>query len=160
MAAAPVRVQNRDAVLTVPLTLRQQEIEVQIDELDRRVLLGTVLFILLGAMIGYWMAERIADPVNRLMKATGRIARGDLDARILATSSDEFRRLVDVQSDGCRSAAPTRRARAHAPAGGMGRYGAAGRARYQKPAHADSTQCRAPAARASRSGNAARHRAG
>ena len=96
VAAAPVRVQNRDAVLTVPLTLRQQEIEVQIDELDRRVLLAAVLFIMLGAIIGYSMAERIADPVNRLMKATGRIARGDLDARILATSSDEFRRLVEA----------------------------------------------------------------
>ena len=96
VAAAPVRVQNRDAVLTVPLTLRQQEIETQIDELDRRVLLAAMLFIMLGAIIGYSMAERIADPVNRLMKATGRIARGDLDARILATSSDEFRRLVEA----------------------------------------------------------------
>ena len=96
VAAAPVRVQNRDAVLTIPLTLRQQEIETQIDELDRRVLLAAVLFIMLGAFIGYSLAERIADPVNRLMKATGRIARGDLDARILATSSDEFRRLVEA----------------------------------------------------------------
>jgi signal transduction histidine kinase len=96
VAAAPVRVQNRDAVLTVPLTLRQQEIEAQTDELDRRVLLAVVLFVALGAAIGYSMAERIADPVNRLMKATGRIARGDLDARILATSSDEFRRLVEA----------------------------------------------------------------
>ena len=61
MAAAPVRVQNRDAVLTVPLTLRQQEIEVQIDELDRRVLLGAVLFILLGAMIG--TGWRNASPI-------------------------------------------------------------------------------------------------
>jgi two-component system nitrogen regulation sensor histidine kinase NtrY len=42
------------------------------------------------------MAERIADPVNRLMRATRRIARGDLDARVLATSSDELRRLVDA----------------------------------------------------------------
>jgi signal transduction histidine kinase len=96
VAAAPVRVQNREAILTVPLTLRQQEIEAQIDELDRRVLLAAVLFIMFGAAIGYVMAERIADPVNRLMKATGRIARGDLDARILATSSDEFRRLVEA----------------------------------------------------------------
>jgi nitrogen fixation/metabolism regulation signal transduction histidine kinase len=30
------------------------------------------------------------------MKATARIAKGDLDARILATSSDEFRRLVEA----------------------------------------------------------------
>jgi signal transduction histidine kinase len=96
IAAAPVRVQNREAILTVPLTFRQQQIDAQIDELDRRVLLAAVLFIMLGAVIGYWMAERIADPVNRLMKATGRIARGDLDARILATSTDEFRRLVEA----------------------------------------------------------------
>jgi signal transduction histidine kinase len=96
VAAAPVRVQDRQAILTVPLTLRQQEIESQIDELDRRVLLAAVLFIIVGAAIGYSMAERIADPVNRLMKATGRIARGDLSARILATSSDEFRRLVEA----------------------------------------------------------------
>jgi two-component system nitrogen regulation sensor histidine kinase NtrY len=34
--------------------------------------------------------------VNRLMRATRRIARGDLDARVLATSSDELRRLVDA----------------------------------------------------------------
>jgi signal transduction histidine kinase len=96
VAAAPVRVRNREAILTVPLTLRQQEIETQIDELDRRVLLAAVVFIIVGAVIGYSMAERIADPVNRLMKATGRIARGDLNARILATSSDEFRRLVEA----------------------------------------------------------------
>jgi len=41
------------------------------------------------------MAERIADPVSRLTRATRRIARGDLDARIAATSSDELRRLVE-----------------------------------------------------------------
>jgi signal transduction histidine kinase len=96
VAAAPVRVQNRQAILTVPLTLRQREIDLQIDALDRRVVLAAVVFIIIGAMIGYWMAERIADPVNRLMKATGRIAKGDLSARILATSSDEFRRLVEA----------------------------------------------------------------
>jgi signal transduction histidine kinase len=96
VAAAPARVQGRQSILTVPLTLRQQEIEAQIDELDRRVLLAAVLFIVLGAIIGYSLAERIADPVNRLMRATGRIARGELDVRVLATSSDEFRRLVEA----------------------------------------------------------------
>ena len=95
VAAAPVRAAGREGIVTVPLTLRQQEIESQIDELDRRVLFGAVLFILLGAALGYWMAERIADPVNRLTRATRRIARGDLDARIAATSSDELGRLVE-----------------------------------------------------------------
>jgi signal transduction histidine kinase len=95
LAAAPVRSGGREGIVTVPLTNRQQDIEQQIDELDRLVLSGFVVFSLLGAALGYWMAERIADPVNRLTRATRRIARGDLDARIAATSSDELRRLVE-----------------------------------------------------------------
>jgi len=96
VAAAPLRPADRDAILTVPLTLRQREIEREIDDLNRRLVLAALLFILVGAAVGYAMAERIADPVNRLTRATRRIARGDLDARVAATSSDEFRRLVDA----------------------------------------------------------------
>lgn len=96
VAAAPLRPTDRDAILTVPLTLRQQEIEREIDDLNRRLILAALLFILTGAAVGYPMAERIADPVNRLTRATRRIARGNLDARVATTSSDEFRRLVDA----------------------------------------------------------------
>lgn len=95
VAAAPVRAGDRDGIVTVPATLRQREIDAQVNELDRLVLSATVLVLLVVAAIGYWMAERIADPVNRLTRATRRIARGDLDARIASTSSDELRRLVD-----------------------------------------------------------------
>jgi signal transduction histidine kinase len=94
LAAAPVRLEEGRAILTVPLALRQQEVDRQIDTLDRRVLLAAVLFALLGAAIGYSMAERIGDPVNRLTRATRRIARGDFSARVAETSSDELRRLV------------------------------------------------------------------
>jgi signal transduction histidine kinase len=94
LAAAPVRLEEGRAILTVPLALRQQEVDRQIDALDRRVLLAAVLFALLGAAIGYYMAERIGDPVNRLTRATRRIARGDFSARVAETSSDELRRLV------------------------------------------------------------------
>jgi signal transduction histidine kinase len=96
VAAAPVREGDVRTILTVPLALRQQEIEREIDALDRRVLLASVCFILLGAGIGYYMAERIADPVSRLTRATRRIARGDLDARIVTATTDELRRLVDA----------------------------------------------------------------
>ena len=94
LAAAPVRAGGRDGIVTVPLTNRQQEIDQRIDELDRQVLSAIVLFSLLGAAIGYWMAERIGDPVKRLTRATRRIARGDLDARVAAASRDELGRLV------------------------------------------------------------------
>jgi nitrogen fixation/metabolism regulation signal transduction histidine kinase len=90
-----VRAGGFDGLVTVPQTLRRRESERQIAELDRRVLFASVLFVLLGAGLGYWMAERIADPVNRLTRATRRIASGELDARVAATSSDELRRLVD-----------------------------------------------------------------
>jgi len=81
--------------ITVPLTSRELQIEDQIDTFDRRVLLAALLFMLGGSWVGYRIAERIADPVNRLTRATRRIARGDLDARVAATSSDELRRLVE-----------------------------------------------------------------
>jgi signal transduction histidine kinase len=96
VAAVPVRDGENGAILTVPLTLRQQEVLREIDALDHRVTLAAVLFVLLGAAVGYFTAERIADPVNRLTRATGRIARGDLDARIHASTADELRRLVDA----------------------------------------------------------------
>ena len=96
LAAAPLRAGGRDAILTLPLLPRQQEIEREIDELDRGIQLAALLFILVGAGIGYSMAERIADPVNRLTRATRRLARGDFDARVAARSADELQRLVEA----------------------------------------------------------------
>jgi signal transduction histidine kinase len=96
IAAAPVRVRERNYILSVPLAARQQEIARQKYDLDRGVHLGALCFILLGAAIGLSLAERIADPVRRLTRATQRIARGDFDARIAVRSVDELRRLVDA----------------------------------------------------------------
>jgi two-component system nitrogen regulation sensor histidine kinase NtrY len=104
-----VRVGEDRGILTVPLALREIEIEREIDTLDRRVLLASLLFALLGAGIGYYMAERIGDPVSRLTRATRRIARGDFSARVVQTSTDELRRLVD---DFNRMAADLQRQRA------------------------------------------------
>jgi signal transduction histidine kinase len=92
VAAAPLRIAGINGLITVPLTLRQRAIDREIDDLNRRILLGVLAFILIGSALGYWMAERIADPVSRLQRATARLARGDLDARVAVTSSDELRR--------------------------------------------------------------------
>jgi signal transduction histidine kinase len=94
LAAAPVHAGGQDGIVTVPLTLRQQETERLSDEVDRRVVAASVLFVIVGAGLGYWVAERIADPVSRLSRATQRIARGDLDTRVAAESADELGRLV------------------------------------------------------------------
>ena len=94
VAAAPIRSVGPDAILTIPLASQQREIERQITNLDRGLLLGVTLLILLGAGSGFYIAERIADPVQRLTRATRRIARGDFDARVATRSADELARLV------------------------------------------------------------------
>ncbi len=95
VAAAPVPARGRDAVLSVPLALRQREIEREIDELYRGVLVGAVIVVLLAAGLGASVAGRISDPVARLTRAARQIAAGRLDVRVVADTADELRRLVD-----------------------------------------------------------------
>ena len=95
VAAAPVPSRGPDAVLTVPLALRQREIAREIDELNRGVLVGAILVILFAAGLGASVAGRVSDPVERLTRATRQIAAGRLDVRIVADTADELRRLVD-----------------------------------------------------------------
>jgi len=95
LAATPARAAGRDVILSVPLLTRRSDIEREIEDLERGIHLAAVLFILLGSALGLYMAERIADPVRRLTRATRRIASGDFDARIAIRTADELRRLVD-----------------------------------------------------------------
>lgn len=94
VAAAPVRFAGRDGILTVPLALRQREIDSKIDELDRGVLLVTLVFVLGAATLGYWTAERLAAPIGRLTRATRRLAKGDFQTLPVITPGDEIQRLV------------------------------------------------------------------
>ena len=160
LAAAPVIVRTTEAILTVPLTSQQREIDAQIDALDRRVLLAALLFILGGAMLGYTMAERIADPVSRLTRATRphrpRRLQRPCRGHVIRRTAPPGRGL---QPHGVGAAAAADRARTHQPARGVGRDGAPGRARDQEPVDANPAQRRAPAARACGPRRAARSRA-
>lgn len=94
VAAAPVPRLGPDTVLLVPLAPRQREIEREISDVNRGVLLGAVCIVLLSAGLGAWVAQRVADPVARLTRATRQIASGRLDVRIVADTADELQRLV------------------------------------------------------------------
>ena len=95
VAAAPVPERGAETVLSVPLALRQREIEREIDDLNRGVLAGAVFVVLLAAGFGVYIAGRISTPVARLSRAARQIAAGRLDVRIVADTADELRRLVD-----------------------------------------------------------------
>ena len=95
VAAAPVPSLSRDAVVSVPLATRQREIDHQIDELNRGVLVGAVIVVLFAAALGTAVAGRVSDPVARLTRATRQIAAGRLDVRLPTDTIDELGRLVD-----------------------------------------------------------------
>ncbi len=84
-----------ETVLSVPLASRQREIEREIDELNRGVLVGAVVVVLFAAGLGASVAARVSDPVARLTRATRLIAAGRLDERLVADTADELGRLVE-----------------------------------------------------------------
>jgi signal transduction histidine kinase len=97
VASVPVHVGGPEHdVLSMPLALRQREVEATVDDLDRTIRLASVLFLGLAAGLALSMARRISGPIQDLTRATRRIAQGDLEARVEATSQDELRRLVEA----------------------------------------------------------------
>ena len=100
LAAVPVRAGGRDVILTVPLASRQQEIESQIDELNRRVWGSALFFAAVVGFIGWAIARRIADPVKRLTRATSRVARGEFHAPMSARRAEVLEeRVADRSAD-------------------------------------------------------------
>ena len=98
LAAAPVRVGGRDVILTVPLASRQQEIEGEIDELNRRVLGFALFFAAVVGFVGWAIARGIANPVKRLTRATSRVARGEFGPLVSDLQADRIEKQVAARS--------------------------------------------------------------
>jgi signal transduction histidine kinase len=93
----PVRVQVRElGVLSMPLALRQKEVQATLEDLDRKIRLASVVFFALAALLAQSMARRISGPLRDLTRATQRVAEGDLQARVTASSRDELQALVEA----------------------------------------------------------------
>lgn len=82
------------AILSIPLALREREIQSVLSDLDRTIRLASILFLVAAAAIARTMARRISDPVRELTQATHRVAEGDLTARVEPRSRDELATLV------------------------------------------------------------------
>jgi signal transduction histidine kinase len=95
VVSVPLRLEGVPGILSIPLALRQREVEAVLDDLDRKVLLATVVFLALAATLAHRLARRISGPIRELTHATARVAQGDLAARVEAKSRDELRALVE-----------------------------------------------------------------
>jgi signal transduction histidine kinase len=82
------------AILSIPLALREREVQAVLSDLDRTTRLVSMLFLVAAALIARTMARRISDPVQELTEATRRVAFGDLGARVLPRSRDELATLM------------------------------------------------------------------
>ena len=96
-ASVPVRLDTSEpGLLSMPLALRQREVQAVLEDLHRTVRLASLLFLAAAALLAQSMARRISGPIRDLTEATRRIARGDLEARVAPVSRDELRELMDA----------------------------------------------------------------
>jgi signal transduction histidine kinase len=96
VASVPVRLEGPEpAVLSIPLALRQRELQTTLDELDRTIRLSSLAFLVFAAALAHSMSRRISEPLRALTAATRRIADGDLGARVVTTNRDEILALVE-----------------------------------------------------------------
>ena len=97
VASVPVRLDGAEpGILSIPLALRQREVESALEDLDRTMRLASLVFLVLAAVVARSMARRISGPISDLTRATLRVAGGDLGARVETRSQDELRRLVEA----------------------------------------------------------------
>jgi len=95
VVSVPVRLESSEpSILSIPLALRQREVDAVLQDLGRTIRLASVLFLAVAAALAHSMARRISGPIRQLTAATQRVARGDLTARVATTSRDELSVLV------------------------------------------------------------------
>ncbi len=93
-AAQAVTDQNDELLGFVRLALPIESVERRIDNLRNALLWAALITGGLAVLLAMIIAERTARPVRRLTAVAGRMAQGDLDARLLISSRDEVARLA------------------------------------------------------------------
>jgi signal transduction histidine kinase len=97
VVSVPVRLDTPEPrVLSIPLALRQRDVEQVVRDLERTVRLAATLFLGVAAAIALSFSRRISGPVRDLTRATGRVAAGDLSTRVAAPAGDELGRLGEA----------------------------------------------------------------
>jgi len=96
VVSVPVRLgAGGPQILSIPLALREREVESAVEGLTRTIRLTAVFFLGLAAALAHSIARRISGPVRALTQATRRVAGGDLEARVRPETRDELSELVE-----------------------------------------------------------------
>lgn len=91
MSYAPVNGTDWSIALTAP----KSDYFKEIDTLQWKTILITILFILLGIFLCYFACKRmITKPINTLVEISDQLSTGNVDVNIQATGQDEIGRLM------------------------------------------------------------------
>jgi two-component system phosphate regulon sensor histidine kinase PhoR len=88
-AAVPLEMDG-EIVGYARLALPLQLVQANVDQLQRAILIAALIAAVVAIVLAVLMAGRITRSVRRLNQVVGRIAAGDLDARLYLTSSDDL----------------------------------------------------------------------
>ena len=79
-----------DGVSVVRAALPLEAVDTHVSELNRTILLGALVGVVLAAALAVLIAERTTQPVRRLTQAAEDMAGGRLDRRVFISSRDEI----------------------------------------------------------------------
>ncbi|MGD8375606.1 MAG: ATP-binding protein [Acidobacteriota bacterium] len=96
LLASPVNLGDlrEKAVLALHVHARPGIVEAQVSSVEDAILIATTLLVLLLAGTGFLGARLISAPILRMVTATRRLARGELDTRVHVRTRDETASLA------------------------------------------------------------------
>jgi signal transduction histidine kinase len=96
VAYVPVRLDGLEpGILALPLAVKEREVQATLEDFDRSMRLATLAFLALAGGLALPLSRAISGPLRDLTRATRRVARGDLKARVETGNRDEIKDLVD-----------------------------------------------------------------
>ncbi|HEX9028320.1 MAG TPA: ATP-binding protein [Anaerolineales bacterium] len=85
---------NGSLVGFVRISLPLQQIEANVNHLNNTLIGATLLAMLIAVFLATWIASRTTQPLRELTEAARQISNGDLEGRIIPTTSDEVGQLT------------------------------------------------------------------
>jgi len=103
MKYVAVRVADgEDVVGVVRIAVPESEVQLEMRELYRAVMLGTAAAICIAAIIAYVMSRGISQPIRQMREVAGAVAKGQFDSKALIKGNDELGELaqsINAMSD-------------------------------------------------------------
>ncbi|MFN2227737.1 MAG: HAMP domain-containing protein, partial [Anaerolineae bacterium] len=93
-AAVPIEASDGEVLGVMRVALPLGEIEANVGRLRQNILLAGVGIALAAALLAVFLAGRTTQPLRQLTAVAGRMAAGDLDARLFPSSRDEVGQLT------------------------------------------------------------------